>query len=172
MKLMMTPAVSRLVASLVIAAVLAGCEGDGGSDQGTTSEDATPGLHPIAFSSYSHGSGFEHILTVTEFFGPEGASLNNIVPGTYVARGTYDLTGTAVLQRLGDGSASIALGFMGAQRFGNVQEHSVSAAQPTGAYEVRHEIVEVVETLSSPNVKLTRPVTETHGDHEDIVYLH
>lgn len=51
------------------------------------------------------------------------------------------------------------------------QEHAVSAAQPSGNYEVEYEVTEALSTLSNPNIALTRQITPSHGDHEDLIFL-
>jgi hypothetical protein len=52
-------------------------------------------LVPIAWSGIRHDTlegGGQH-LEITELLGPEGATIDSFLPGTYVARGTYAVTG-------------------------------------------------------------------------------
>lgn len=47
------------------------------------------------------------VITVTQLLGPSGASTTNVLPGTWVVRGTYNLTGT------GYTNAVIEMSFLG-----------------------------------------------------------
>jgi hypothetical protein len=93
----------RLAAGM-LAAIAGAC--GGGSDGGTGPSDD---LVAIAFSSVVRWcSPFNPgVLTVTQLLGPRGATLTNTIPGRYVARGTYTLTGTGIT------SGEIEVGFAG-----------------------------------------------------------
>jgi hypothetical protein len=54
-------------------------------------------LVPLSWSTTLHDqcSSTAEIITVTQVLGPSGASIGNLTPGKYVARGTYTLAAAA-----------------------------------------------------------------------------
>lgn len=70
----------RRFACVVLLALLTGC--------GPSAPEA------ITFTPEHRSKPEKSMLTVTELLGPRGGKSGNIVAGTYIVRGKYDLTGT------------------------------------------------------------------------------
>jgi hypothetical protein len=63
---------------------------------------------PMTWSRAEHYyGGSTGYLTLNELIGPKGATANKIIPGKYIAKGTYDLTGSQFT------TGEINLGFRG-----------------------------------------------------------
>jgi len=65
---------------------------------------ATSGLQQMAFSAerpvaFAYAKG--EVLTINELYGPAGARPGNILPGTYVVKGSYDLQGKGITGPVG-----------------------------------------------------------------------
>lgn len=103
--------------ALVLALTAAACGGDDGPT-GPAQEVQIP------FTSQQSACAgvFPGILTVTALYGPSGATVNNVIPGTYRVTGTYDLTGSGVT------TGTISLGFLGSVVTG--QGGQQAASQP------------------------------------------
>lgn len=137
-----------------LAALLLGvataCGGDG--DGSTGPEGPSSGLVPISWTRAEHQCPGPAILTVTELFGPRGARIGNIIPGTYLARGRYNLTGTSLT------GGEISLGFLGRIITGldgtMAEERTfiVPSGELTGTYEVVQGILELAEGPGNPVV--------------------
>ncbi len=118
------------------------------------SDKATgPSLVEIAFSSHSHWcAGYApDVVTVTQLLGPNGASTTNPLPGVWVARGVYNLTGS------GYTSAVIELGFIGSfvtsENGQSVEQvpYTITGAL-TGSFEVRGGYVRLEAGPGTPAV--------------------
>jgi hypothetical protein len=129
----MAHAAMRLAAGWVLSCgVLIGC-----GSESSTAPSAPSGPEPISFSrSERWCSPFNPgVLTVSALLGPRGSTTSNTLPGTYVARGAYNLTGTGVT------GGTIEVGFLGSVVTGeggqSVQQHPyvVPAGMLSGTYE-------------------------------------
>lgn len=98
---------------------------------------------PISWSRVRHDIGDRHILTISELIGPNRARIGNIIPGKYIAKGTYDLTGTSFT------TGEIRLGFSDSYTFlGEGQKnYIIPDGQLSGNYEV---ILELYRLNSGP----------------------
>lgn len=110
-------------------------------------------LYVITWSRAEHYYGSSsHYLTITELKGPKGASVTNIKAGKYVAKGTYDLTGS------GYTTGEISLGFIGSIITGEdgktaeSQTYTITAGQLTGTFEVIQEIIRLESGPGNPCV--------------------
>lgn len=68
-----------LIAAALLLAASAGCN------------PASYRMEPITFTAKYQGGGQDHYIRVTKFVGRSGASVGKILPGKYVASGTFDL---------------------------------------------------------------------------------
>lgn len=136
----------RFLAGLVCSATLLAC---GGSDGGPSDSLVRINFTLVDRWCAPFNPG---VLTVTELWGPAGSSTANPLPGRYMARGTYDLTGTGV----GDGT--IDVGFLGtvttSQNGESVEQrpHTVSAGQVSGSFEARGGFLQLQSGPGTPLV--------------------
>ncbi|MBN1779789.1 hypothetical protein JW948_01565 [bacterium] len=138
-----------LLISLTVS-LFTGC----GKDSPTESDSKTSS-GPVAMTwtrvEHYYGS-WNNILTITELLGPKGARVDNIIPGKYIARGTYDLRGTSIT------SGDIELGFLGSVTIGDgtltaeKKTVTVPEGQLTGTYEVIQEIFRLTSGPGNPLV--------------------
>ncbi|MFC2083540.1 hypothetical protein ACFLS9_00640 [Bacteroidota bacterium] len=141
--------VSYLRISLLIlltSYLLIGC----GKDSPT---EHSSGLNPILWSRVEHYYGDSNILTISELLGPNGARIDNIIPGKYVARGTYDLTGNSFT------TGEISLGFLGniitgeGGKTAEEKDYIIPDGQLRGSYEVIQEIIRLDSGSGNPVVE-------------------
>jgi len=136
----------RFVTGVVSCGALIAC---GGSDGGPSND-----LARIAFSQVQRWcSPFNPgVLTVTELWGPAGSTTANPLPGTYLAKGRFNLTGTGVT----DGT--IEVGFLGTVTTGQNGESveqrpdTVSAGQVSGPFEARGGFLTLQSGPGTPTV--------------------
>lgn len=131
-----------------VLSVSAGC---GKKDSPT--ESSSDSLVQITWNRVEHYYGSSHnYLTISELMGPSGASVRNIIPGKYIARGTYNLTGS------GFTNGTISLGFVGSiitgenGRFAEQKEYIIPNGQLQGSYEVIQEILRLESGPGNPTV--------------------
>jgi hypothetical protein len=123
----------QAAATLAATCILSACS----SDKATGTSDE---MVRISFArQQSWCAGFlSGIVTVTELWGPSGATLSNTTPGKYMMRGTYNLPVTSTPSNVGismsfDGSVTTA---QGSQSVPQV-DFSVPAGSKQGSFEVR-----------------------------------
>ena len=144
----------RIVIRMVLGGVMLcaaswACGGDGD----TTGPDA---MGNIPFSGQSSTcAGFAPgVIHVTQLMGPRGASLTNVLPGAWLARGTYDLTGTAYT------TAEIFITFEGTVVTGengqSIEDvpYMVNAANLSGTFEATGGFVRITSGSGAPGVMI------------------
>ncbi len=111
------------------------------------------GLYPMTWSRVEHYyGGSTGYLTITELFGPKGAKVNKVIPGKYLARGTYNLTGSSFT------TGEIDLGFIGSvitSEGGKIAEsktYTITQGQLTGTFEVVQEFFKLQSGPGNPCV--------------------
>jgi len=133
---------------ILISAVclLTGC----GKDSPT---EASSQLYRISWNHVEHYYGSSnHYLTITELWGPKGARIDNIIPGKYVAKGTYNLTGSSFTDGV------ISLKFIGTiitgenNKTAEVKTYTIPSGQLTGTYEVIQGIIRLESGPGNPCV--------------------
>ncbi len=87
----------------VLTSVLVGCS----SDKSTGPSSTTPVTIPFTSQSSWCAGYAPGVITVTQLLGPSGSTTSNPLPGTWIVRGTYDLTHTSYT------SAKIEMSFLG-----------------------------------------------------------
>lgn len=138
---------SRAVAALLVGAVLSSC----GGDKATGPEASALVNIPFSRQETWCAGFFPGIIQVSELRGPRGATITNITPGTYQARGTYDLTGSGVT------GGVIELGFLGSVVTGQNGQQAESRPQTvsgtlTGSFEVVQGFLELTQGPGTPTV--------------------
>lgn len=110
-------------------------------------------LYNMTWNSAVHYYGSSsNYLTITELKGPQGATVNNIKAGKYIAKGTYNLTGS------GYTTGEISLGFIGSIITGEngktaeTKTYTIPSGQLTGTYEVIQEILRLESGPGNPCV--------------------
>ncbi len=139
----------RISLLVLLTICLLGCDKD--SPTKPSSE-----LYSISWSRVEHyyGNG-NNFLTITELQGPKGASISNIIPGKYVAQGTYNLTGSSFT------TGEISLGFLGNIITGEdgktaeEQDYIIPDGQLIGNYEVIQEIFQLESGSGNPLVEFS-----------------
>ena len=125
--------------------LLIGCSKDSPTEPSST-------LYPISWSRVEYYYGGESILTISVLLGPKGAGISNIIPGKYIAKGTYDLTGSSFT------TGEISLGFLGNIITGEdgktaeEKDHTILDGQLSGSYEVIQEIFRLESGPGNPVV--------------------
>ena len=111
------------------------------------------GLYPISWNGVEHYYGSSNnFLTISELLGPQGASISNIVPGTYIAKGIYDLTGSRYT------TGKISLRFLGTivtAEYGKTTEmieYIIPDGKLRGSYAVMQEILRLESGPGTPSV--------------------
>ena len=142
----------RLVMSLPIALALTfvGCN----SDKSTGPSNNAPVNIPFS-SQASWCAGYAPgVIHVTQLMGPSGASTTNVLPGVWVVKGTYTLTGTAYT------TAVIQMSFLGsvvtADGTGSVAQvpYTVTAANLSGTFEARGGFLQLTSGPGTPGVMI------------------
>ncbi len=132
-----------LVLIIAMSSVLAGCSKDSPTE---SSQYFQMSWNRAVYAGDS-------TLTITELWGPSGASVTNIIPGKYKARGTYDLTRTNMT------TGTISLGFAGTivtmknDRRAEHADYSIPEGQLTGTYETVQEILEIKNGPNNPIIE-------------------
>jgi len=122
-----------------------------GCDKDSPTEPSSE-LNAISWSRVEHYYGNRNILTISELLGPKGARIGNIIPGKYIAKGTYDLTGSSFT------TGEIHLGFLGniiTGENGKTAEEKtfiIPDGQLSGNYEVIQEILRLESGPGNPCV--------------------
>jgi hypothetical protein len=103
---------------------------------------------PMTWSRAEHYyGGSTGYLTLNELIGPKGATANKIIPGKYIAKGTYDLTGSQFT------TGEINLGFRGSSSLGRGgKSYIIPEGQLTGSYEVMEELSKLESGPGNPHV--------------------
>ncbi len=149
----------RRWAGLGVASALGAFTACGGDGSG-------PDLVALSFTNAVHECGGTTILTVTQVLGPSGARIGNIIPGRYVARGSFTLPGPA--------DHVITLGFLGSYvtasggNVGEDRDHVITGGTTTGSYEVVQEVIEWISGQGHPIVDIF-PGTVVGGSADDCV---
>jgi hypothetical protein len=115
------------------------------------SKETSLELQTMSWNRVKHYYGNkDQYLTVKELLGPPGATIKNIIPGTYVARGTYDLTGSSFT------NGTISLGFLGKVSIGaGERDFLITEGQLTGTFEVNQVLLEMFKGPFTPYVDFT-----------------
>lgn len=95
------------------------------------------------------------VINVTQLMGPRGASLTNVLPGVWLARGTYDIAGT------GYTSAVIDIGFIGNVVTGQDGEsveqvpYTVTGGALSGSFEAKGGFLQLTDGPGTPTVMIS-----------------
>ena len=105
-------------------------------------------LQNISWNRVKHYYGNKNLyLTVEELLGPPGATIKNIIPGSYVVRGRYDLTGSPYT------NGKITLGFSGKIISGDGEnDFIIKEGKLTGTFEVNQVLLEKLKGPFTPYV--------------------
>jgi hypothetical protein len=137
---------ARGVAVALVLAALDGCGGDG-----ATGPDHLVRIPFTQQQTWCAGV-FPGILTVTDLYGPRGATVDNVLPGTYRAVGTYNLTGSGV------SSGVVEVGFLGTMTTGQGGQQAAShpdtipAGSVTGSFDAIQGFLELSAGSGRPLV--------------------
>lgn len=137
-----------------LAAFAVGWLGCGG-DKSTGPDSSGPVNIPFSSQSSSCAGYAPGVIHVTQLLGPRGASTSNVLPGVWMARGTFALGGTAYT------SAEIRIGFVGsvvvAEGANSVPQspHVVTAANLSGSFEATGGFIRLEAGPGTPVVMIS-----------------